>query len=258
MEMWRYFPRDDERSNPDLHPFLRDGKWRFIVQDVEVAWNLYGNTSGDSGDRTCRNTIHDVLQGRNAVGANSPLLRAVMARDDMRGRFANTLVDIMDGALSAANVATEVERLAAANMNEITVAIYSDIINPGSRWPTPASVRAEHNKIRDFAERRPEFVLRHINTTLSRSSQRLSPDNRYDVDVHVAEGGSALMNTRQITEGTQATGRYFAGTAITVTATPHEGFEIDVFTVNDVVVEGNTAIVDAESVVNISFKAVRA
>jgi hypothetical protein len=219
---------------------------------VEVAWNLYGNTNNDS--RVRRNAIHDTIQGRNAVGGTSQLLRAVLARDDMRAYFANTLVDIMDGALAPENVHKELDNLIALHRNEVRVSMLSDKFHPGHSWPNLTSVANEHNIIRDFATRRGEFVLGHINTTLSRSSQRLNPATRYAVEFSVGSGGNAVMNQRPVGESQSAVGNYFEGTAVRLTARPQVGYEIDFWTVNGERVNGDSVTVDAAATVAVSFR----
>lgn len=251
-EMWRYYPTEAERNDPRLHPFLRDGKWRFIAQDVEVTFNLYG-APGAANDRTRRNTIHDVLLGSNAVGGRSVLFPAVMARDDMRKKFANTLVDLMEGAISPESVEETLERLIALNSHEVRVALFSDTIHPGHQWPNPESISKEHNNIRDFARRRPELMLGFINTTLSRSGLRFNANERYPVEFTVGSGGEAMMNLRPVGEGQSVTGNYYAETEIELTAKPFPGYAVDYWTVNGERLEGDTITIDSAAEVELRF-----
>jgi hypothetical protein len=176
MEIWRYFPEDEEREDESLHPFLRDGKWRFIAQDLEYAWNHHGSSTNRARDRTVRNTINGVLTGQGHMQGRSQLFRAVMERDDMRVKFANTLLDLTEGVFSPENVCATLTELVERGSHELTTAYLSDIINPGTRWPTREYMYSQHDLIRNFAQRRPEYIRGHIETTLIRGRRAIAFD----------------------------------------------------------------------------------
>ncbi|MCL1832748.1 MAG: CotH kinase family protein, partial [Oscillospiraceae bacterium] len=161
IEMWRYSPTDDERSDTSLHPFLRDGKWRFVAQDMDVTWNMYGRP-GAGNDRTTRDTIHGLLYGQGRFGGQSIFLKAVLARADMRVKFAEVLEELIDGAFAPDNAVAEIDRLTALNAHEVKISLLSDKLLPDNTWPTLKSIEREQEDDRYFALNRGEFMRKCI------------------------------------------------------------------------------------------------
>jgi hypothetical protein len=158
MEMWRYFPGDDEVG---LHPFLADGRWRFIAQDLEFAWNLYGR------DHAERNTIESVRTGRGQMGGRSEILDAVLNREEMRVKFAETLVELMEGAFRPDNILETLSALRRLNTAEVHAALAADLFEPGNpHWPSQGSMSGSQQEIRYFARERPEYMVRFIYESL--------------------------------------------------------------------------------------------
>jgi hypothetical protein len=125
-EMWRYFPHCADgsvcettsctnarcdRNDPNLDPQLRDGRWRFKVHDMEFGYGLW--TQGNpvqSATASTANTLHALINrtgagvgvpgaGRgehfNATQSASFMIPALLQREDMRARLANTFMDIL-------------------------------------------------------------------------------------------------------------------------------------------------------------------
>ncbi|MCL1832024.1 MAG: CotH kinase family protein [Oscillospiraceae bacterium] len=158
IEMWRYFPKEGET---DLHPYLADGRWRFIAYDIEFAWNLYGR------DMVSHNNIHSVLTGDGQMGGKSEILEALLERKDMRKRFADTLVQLMEGAFAPDNVIQVLEELTQLNQAEVDMSIYANLYAPDNEhWPTRWSMADSQRDIRTFALQRPKYVQQFIYDTL--------------------------------------------------------------------------------------------
>ena len=140
-ELWRYFPTDEERDDPDLHPFLRDGRWRVFAHDIEAAWAIW-----DNYDRVVHHdTIYDILTGtgdRWNSGQSSAFLHAFIDREDTRAMLANAFVDVMEGAFRVDNVMRTLNDLIAQITPELEYALLSGMFNPaGIWWPSPESIR---------------------------------------------------------------------------------------------------------------------
>ncbi|MCL2754093.1 MAG: CotH kinase family protein [Oscillospiraceae bacterium] len=160
IEMWRYFPDADEDLS-ELHPFLADGKWRFIAQDVEFAWNLYGRGMMN------RNTLADVLNGTGEMGAKSELLGAILEREEMKAKFADVMFELMDTVFLPANVNAVLDELIELNFDEISWALSAGLYEPHNpHWPSEGSMRESQTHIRNFARGRPERMVRILEETL--------------------------------------------------------------------------------------------
>ncbi|MCL2754512.1 MAG: CotH kinase family protein [Oscillospiraceae bacterium] len=180
IQLWRYFPSVDELEDEieynSLHPFLQDGRWRFIAQDVETAWGMYGNPFND--DKSRINTIANLIGRGSRPGGTSPLLRAVLERDDMRVKFANTLLELMEegGALHPDSTLAILESLIERSQHEAAITFRYDLIRPGASWPAVTLREIEYGYIRHFATNRPDRVRDHIESALMRNRRGIEFD----------------------------------------------------------------------------------
>jgi len=237
MEMWRYMPSTDERNDPTLHPHLRDGKWRWTPHDVEATW-----WSGDNS--ATQNSIHHYLRGGGPQWqGTSALLNAVLARPEMRGRFANTFIDLIEGACAPANVNATLDRLIAQFGNEHSYAlragtiIYSNYYNGGGApWVvSESSAQQSQQRIRNYAAARPNAMLGFIGQPFGVSSNSglgFNQNNRQPVTLTTMEGGGAVINSRPLTESETVTGNYYNNTSIAITANPYPGYVVSHWVVN--------------------------
>jgi len=249
IEMWRYFPTEEEENDPDLHPFLRDGKWRVFAHDVEAGWGVW-----DGYDRMAReDTIHDILTGdttyRWSSGQGSAFLYGILSREDTSAQFANVFVDLMEGAFAADNVIRTLDELVALIEPEHNYAMRMDMLLPGNEWwPSMYGVDESREAIRRFARLRPSYMYDSI-----RAHMGFDRNDRFRVNLTAGDGGTAMMNLRPV--DASATGNYFAGTTINITAIPSPGYTVDHWMVNDARREGYVVAVDGDSAVTVYFRA---
>ncbi|MCL1831893.1 MAG: CotH kinase family protein [Oscillospiraceae bacterium] len=226
MEMWRYFPTDEERADTELHEHLRDGKWRWMPHDIEAAWNIYNSAPANI------NTIHNILRGGGGVSnpqwqGTSAMLNAVLEREDMRGRFANTLIDLIEGVLTPDNAEKELDTLIARIRPEHEYALRAKTFGDG--WPHSESVHDSRELMRAYINERPAQMLSMIGRqwkAVSNSGLGLSAANRSGLTLKTTAGGGAVMNARIVGEQSQAIGNYYNGTSVDITAKPYPGYEV--------------------------------
>jgi hypothetical protein len=251
VEMWRYYPESDET---DLHPFLADGKWRFVGQDLEFGYGLWSEGDIPSGTRHSENTLRHLIQ-RTAV-PNRPgyghfnattqtfMMTSLLQRPDMRAKMANALIDVMEGAFEPTNAVATFNRLQRQierehrRMIEGPLRRISEVARDGGQghWPDWGAVENSNRQIRNFLERRPAEKLRHIESELG-----FRQSDRSAVTFINGNGGNAVMNTRPVGEGQTVVGNYYNGTSITITAQPFAGYTADTPTVT-VNVNGNVTV----------------
>jgi hypothetical protein len=240
IEMWRYFPTDEERSNPNLHPYLRDGRWRVLPHDLEASWGLWdvGLYNGTIENSFNKNTLNELMRTSNVPRERvngqfgSAFLNAILSREDTRAKFANTMVDLIEGAFAPANVERVLDDLITKITPELTYASRIEGLlrrTLSSGWGTQprqltfADYQANWGEIRQYARGRPNAVYSFLNSELS-----FSQTNRMTVALTVSAGGSVMMNSRPVetvgAESRTVTGNYYAGTTIELTVTPYPGF----------------------------------
>jgi hypothetical protein len=237
MEMWRYFPTEDERSDPTLHPHLRDGRWRWMPHDLEASF--FANGAAPSVN-SIHNFIHPPSGGWG--GGNTPnwqgqsaLLRAVLQREEMRGRFANTMIDLIEGACAAANVERTLDNLIGRIDNEHRYALSREVI--AVNWPnypetnpvSMSSVVGNREQIREFARARPAHMLGFVERPWAASTNSglgFAQNARSAITLTTSSGGGAVMNSRPVSESSSEVANYYNNTTVTITAQPYPGYVI--------------------------------
>jgi hypothetical protein len=246
IEMWRYFPTADELADGSLHPSLADGRWRFFSHDLEAGWNIH--------DRNMVNqdALRGILTGNHGWNGNnsSTFLYFLLERDDMKAKFANTFVDLIEGAFSPENVISVLDGLISRVNNEQNFAVRANKFSPHVEgWPTQSSFRDSRNDIRSFANGRPEVIYRSVETNLG-----FSKDKRMAVTLEAGKGGGVMMNSRPIGEDTTVTANYFEGTSVEITALPYPGYVFDHWRINGYSrYNYATIVVDSEVTVSAVF-----
>lgn len=231
LEMWRYFPTEREQNDPTLHPYLRDGRWRVFVHDVEASWAIWD----DYGIMQAEDTLYDILTGTNHRRWNSAhsssFLYAVVSRDDTRAQLANTFVDLIEGAFSPENVIATLDRLSSQIENEHDYAMKLGAFHPNNMWwPSPYSVEEySREAIRRFAHARPDVILESVYNNLG-----FHRDERFTVTLAVNTGGTAIMNSRPVPGDETVAGNYFYGTSVRIKAIPNDGYTFGYFLVDGI------------------------
>jgi hypothetical protein len=223
---WRYYPSEGETDLTEYH----DGRWRFLLFDAEFAWGLYSNGYRDR-------TLTNVLQGTNHLGGDSLLLKAVLERDDMKEKFANTICDLIYGAFETENVNHTLDHLISISDNELMYALKNGYV---SQWATPFSFSKSRDEIREFAKHRPSVVLKDI-------EQCFELDNSfYTITLKGSKGASAYLNTQEAKNGDTVKGKYFASYSVPVTAFMYDGYEFSHWEINGIEYYSETVNVTAD------------
>jgi len=219
MRIWRYYPQPEEVvTNP-----FNDGKWRFMLFDAEFAWSLYGNSYKDD-------TLGNVLSGRNHMGGKSALLSALLERPDMRERFAAVMCDLISGAFSPDNALKTLDELVEVGEGELTYALNNPCKADGvvfkySEWANEDTFENNRNRIRQFAQKRPEVMYGSIRANFGYG-------DLFSVSATGADGAKTFVNTRRLDGAETAVGKYFTDCAVELRAEAYLGYAVDYWEVN--------------------------
>ena len=215
MRMYKYCADEDEViTNPH-----NDGKWRFMLYDAEFAWGLYGRSVN-------QDTLRVVLGQQWGMGGTSYILKALLQREDMREKFANTMCDLIDGAFSVESALKVIDELDAISTPELNQAVIGNRL-----W---SNFSGHRDVVRDFARARPRNVL-----NFTRRGLGLDRDQEmYEVSMTGQSGADAWMNTRRITGNADSpetiTTNYFSCYAVPIKADPYSGYEFVRWEINGV------------------------
>ena len=210
---WRYYPSENETVTGEY----LDGKWRFLWFDVEYAWGLYGSGYKDK-------TLTNVLTGNHMQGA-SKLLKALLERDDMREKFANTMCDLMYGAFSTENALAVIEQCIKESDSECMYALKNGYT---STWANEWTFEDSRQQIRDFADRRPTIMTRNL------CSEFGIEDAKYNITLNNPTGAKSYLNSQALTESGAITLSYFTAYEVPLTFETYGGYAFNHWEVNGV------------------------
>lgn len=209
---WRYYPDENEVVSSEY----LDGKWRFMLFDAEFAWGLYGRGYKDD-------TLTAVLTGNHMQG-DSILLKALLKRDDMKEKFANTICELIGGAFSTENALKTVEKLIEECDKECMYALENGYT---SSWANENTFADSRQQIRDFAEKRPEIMKRYIAKSFGYEG------DTYTVEFYNPEGSIARLGSQTATTVKKLSADYFNECGVNAGVSTFEGYSFNHWEIND-------------------------
>ncbi len=210
---WRY--------NVDYDPNARapyDGRWRWIVFDVDFGFNLDYNYVQGHNQGAAHNTLAFATQTGHGGWPNPDwstlLLRRLLTNTDFRNAFVNRFADKLNSNFSSEYANSILEGFE----NEYAPEMAEHIL----RWNQPESNsnwQNEIQKMRDFANQRPGFVRQHI-------QQHFSLPGTYHLTVQESVGGSGevMVNSLKLDSQSPWMGVYFRTVPVSISAIPEEGY----------------------------------
>lgn len=173
---FRYYPSEGEEITSEF----QDGRWRFMFFDAEYAWSLYG-------ERPNADTLRDLLSGTHMSGESKALI-ALLAREDMREKFAATMSDLTANAFEKNHILETLDELCAMSDSEQFYALDKGIT---SEWANRETFANSRQQIRDFADIREYVVFRNMYKLFEWEK------NTYTVSVTGAGGAVTTLNTQK-------------------------------------------------------------
>lgn len=219
---WRYYPSDSEEVTS---PYL-DGKWRFMMFDMEYGMGLYGNGCNEP-------TLSYVLNGRHMQGA-SELLKAVLERDDMKIKFADTICDLMYGEFSSENALNVIEEKIKECDKECMYALNNGYT---STWANEWTFADSRQQIRDFFINRPTVMLRDIVKVFEYENEM------YRIEMSGGTGGTSYLNTVNVKENEKEAISYFKECSVPIKANAYTGYKFSHWEINgEIIKESETTV----------------
>lgn len=215
-----------------------DGRYRMILFDADYGFELlfYHETIG---------TLVNTMTLDKIMNESSPLFAALMRREDCREYFVSYTLDLMNGAMSAENVAEQVDKLHASRKDELSRMLSVEGLVGGllldEGQASMETVEWNVERIKAFAEHRPEYVLQDIAETFDYSSE-------YKLKVTCSStADSVKVNSIYCKE---LEGTYLEEVPVVITPLPGPNAEFAGFKVNGIYIEEKTLILTGEDVLN--------
>lgn len=194
----------------------RDGRWRWMLLDMDFGFGLPFNYVPGVGMGPAHNTLAFALVSNGPGWPNPPwstlILRNLVKNQEFKYQFINRFCDLLNTDLSEARVEAQLDSLQAL----LTPAMQEHI----NRWRRPTSLSEWNNNIqvmRNFARLRPGYVRQHI-----KSQFQLQDPVKLSVKVSPPEAGQVMVNTATASNGWN--GWYFPQVPVQMAAKAKPGF----------------------------------
>lgn len=227
---WRYYPGEDEKITSS---FL-DGKWRFLLYDAEYGMGLYGNGYREP-------TLSYVVNGGRHMGGTSPLLKAVLERDDMKIKFTNTICDLMYGEFSFDNANQVInDKIKECNVE----CMYALDNGYTSSWANRQTFEDSRNQIRDFFKNRPKVIIKDLKKVFG------FEDSMFTVSMTGGAGGDSYLNTVEIKESESESRDYYSLCPVLIKAKAYQGYKFSHWEINDARYENSEMSITSDMAVD--------
>jgi hypothetical protein len=183
-----------------------DGRYRMLLFDTDYGFGLlfYHETIGCLVNAM---TLDKIMYER------SPLFAALMQREDCRAYFTSYTLDLMNGAMSAENVAEQLDALHSSRVNELTRTVETDGLVGGLLLEDEVNMETvERNiqSIKNYASARPDYVLQDI-------QEKFDYHQQYQLTVVSDSEFSTVKINTVYSDGDTFTGTYLKEIPVTLT-----------------------------------------
>lgn len=201
LRRWRYTGPQEEGLAPEL-----DGRWRYVAFDLDWTFGLYG-------DNYTKPTFQRVIE----ADPRSPLLAAILQRQDMADRFTMIMNDIAANVVNEETVTAVIDDLIGASRSELDYAIRAGTFQ---HWFNMGVVDRNVRDMIHFAQNRETQIFGDLIRFFG------FEDEMFTVEVI---GGEAIIGSVQATSS-----RYFAHLTVPVRPVIPYGMEFSHWVLNGI------------------------
>jgi len=214
---FRYVPAEGESLGEGVY----DGRWRYLLHDIDYTYSLYGQQEV----KPTYDTLRQVLtEGSDRY---APLLAALLKRDDCVEYFVKKTQDFANGALSPDNIQATLNRMNDSRSTEMHY-YYNYIASLGAEdaeWVSETQYHERMQEIVEFANARP-------GRSLSFMKNRFMLTKTFELSVTGDANAQLQVNSYRVPVGESFTGTYFEEYSTTVSADCADGYLFDYWEVN--------------------------
>lgn len=213
-KVYRYYGNTPEEKGNSA----ADGRWRWLIYDTD--YGLLHNKVVGPATKTLGILLGKTEESEYIYSlCPSPLLTAVLSREDMKEQFVRIMCDLMNDPFSLANVTETVDRKRAEYYKELDYQFKHN--SSSGNWN---SVNRSVNEIYSFVRRRPAEMKNQIEEFLG-----VAPDG-YTVTCDWNENAGIKINSCRLDKN--FTGFYYNMNTVTFTMEPSAGYGLSYWLVN--------------------------
>lgn len=218
---WRY-----NRENFDPSAGLQDGRWRWMLYDMDFAFDLNFNYVPFLQEGAAHNTLSFAVESNGPAWPNPSwstlTLRRLIENDNFKIQFANRYCDLLNTVYRPEFVAYTIDSISNLLLPEMQEHI--------NRWRQPTSIESwldEINALKSFGQNRAQSQRNHLKNELN-----LGNAYTLTVDVDDPNRGEVKLNTIVLNSQTNGIdnevypwqGIYFHNAPIQLKAMPKPGY----------------------------------
>lgn len=204
-------------------PYGQDGRWRWVLKDMDFGFDLYQNNDYTHNTLTHATKFYEPWEWEaEAFNRSTLLARRLLENDEYKNYFINRFADLLNTTFMPSRLMQKMSEMEAVLEPEINEHIHRWDMFSYNDWQNNIGI------MEDFATERLDYQRQHIR-------QKFNIDSNVQVmlDVSNSEHGYVKINTIDIlptTEGVSEVpypweGVYFKNIPISITAVPSEGYE---------------------------------
>lgn len=188
-------------------PSVNDGKWRYVMHDLDATMNVYGWIPMDVD-------LFQRIEAQELNWMHSAIFQELLENGEFERTFINRLADLMNTALTNAELKRE--------LDEITNATDVEALRHYSRWSCDWTARLIHagELIPEFFRVRSGHVQQHV-------LDRFELPNTSSLTFQCFPPGAGTIALNTIAPELPFNGIYFNGNAIDLNAEPAEDHVFD-------------------------------
>ena len=232
-KVYRYYGEEDTQIHDGIS--TADGKWRWLLYDTDWTLGLYDSHPADE-------SLGRILGIVSSDRGYSPLLLALLNRDDVRASFVAIMCDLMNHHFSPETIKTTVWRKEAERKNELSYNFKNGGFQLKNTWSSLNFVSDQVDKIIDFGYQRPREMRKQLEKFLyvepSGYTIICSPNEVADIKVGTCEINKMFK------------GFYYDINRVEVTASKPDGYVFSHWLVNGEVVTDEILVVGKNDAVN--------
>ncbi len=214
---YRYFPADGENLGEGVY----DGRWRYLLHDMDYTMGMYGQTEVLAN----YNTLKQILNPYS--DRYSPLLAALLEREDCKEYFVKKSLDYGNGALSEDRICSMLEIMHNERADEMTP-YYNYLLSLGGEdvsWIAESQLPDRLQEIRDFARQRPARAASNLQS-------QFALGGTYKLSIAATDNAKYQVNSYLTQENVAFDGTYFACYSTEITPVLENGTAFDYWEVN--------------------------
>jgi hypothetical protein len=224
---YRYYAADGESYREA--PF--DGKWRYLLHDLDFSFGIYGTTAVTS-------FLSIYINSNGGISEACPLFGQLMKRADCKEIFVEKTLDLINGAFDPYNLSSVLDEMNAERMNELQNTYDKGLLE---YWVAPDQLTGRISDIKAWAESRAKF-------TISSYQSYLGLSTAYTLKVKSTEGCKVQINS--ILTDKDFEGTYFIDYDVEIVPILPKGKEVSYWLVNGEKTEAENLTVTASMLEN--------